>query len=174
MKRFGAVPLALVLMATAVAPAMAADSRPDQVVDRFFDAYRRGAVEEMLALYAPGALFEDVNQRHRIEGTEQLREFLARIVRMHTTIGLSETRRATTGNTVVVQYAYTGTLSGAALRAITGKETCRDTEFTLPVTSWYEIEDGRIARQTDFIDLATLREIQARASGATPEVAEGS
>ncbi len=174
MKRFGAVTLALVLTAAAVAPALAAKSREDRVIDRFFDAYRRGAVEEMLTLYAPDAVFEDLNQRHRLEGTDQLREFLGQIVKMHTTIGLVETRRATMGNTVVVQYEYTGTLSGAALRAVTGKETCQDTEFSLPVTSWYEIEDGRIARQTDFIDLVTLREIQARASGATPDVAQGS
>jgi len=174
MKRFGTLSLILALVAVALAPALAGDSGADRVIDRFFDAYRRGSVDEMLAIYAPDAVFEDLNQRHRAEGTEQLRQFLGQVIQMHTTIGLEETRRSTTGNTVVVQYAYTGTLSGAALRAITGKETCRDTEFTLPVTSWYEIEDGRIARQTDFIDLATLREIQARASGATPDVAQGS
>lgn len=172
MKRFGALTLTLVMLATYAA--LAAGSPPDQVVDRFFDAYRRGAVEEMVALYAPDAVFEDVNQRHRIEGTESLREFLRSIVQMHSAIGLTESRRVTNGNVVVVQYAYTGTLSGAALRARTAKETCRDTEFTLPVTSWYEIEQGRIARQTDFIDLATLGEIRARASGASAEAAQGS
>lgn len=174
MQRINAATLILMLTAAAIAPALAGISGANRVIDRFFDAYRRGSVDDMLAIYAPDAVFEDLNQRHRVEGAEQLRQFLDQIVQMHSTIGLEETRRATTGNLVVVQYAYTGTLSGAALRALTGKETCRDTEFRLPVTSWYEIEEGRIARQTDFIDLATLREIQARASGASPDMAQGS
>lgn len=39
---------------------------------RWGAAYRSGSVEEKLGLYAASATFEDVNQRHRVTGTEQL------------------------------------------------------------------------------------------------------
>ena len=64
------------------------------------------------------------------------------------------------GNVVVVEYDYAGFLNGAVLGQAVGKEGCPDLEYTLPATSWYEVEDGHIVRQRDFIDMATLLELR--------------
>ncbi len=142
---------------------------PGAVVDRFFDAYRSRDVDGMLALYAPDAVFLDVAQRHRFEGREKLAVFLRRLMDLHISTDVGIRRRLASGGLVVVEYAYTGMLSGEALHAQTGKQSCRDTEYSVPVTSWFEVKNGQIVRQTDFIDLATLAEVRQRASGETPD-----
>ena len=156
--------LALTLLASLSA---AAANNPGILVDRLFVSYSSGDVDGMLAVYADDALFEDIAQRHRVQGSEALRDFLAGIFQIHQSMGIDEKRRVVKGNVVTVEYAYTGVLSGAALSQVTGKEDCQDTEYVIPVTSWYEVQDGRVARQTDFIDLASLAEVRERASGAT-------
>ena len=161
-QRFLTLTLALMLLGSL--PALAA-SNPGSVVDRFFTSYRAGDVEGMLTVYADDALFEDIAQRHRYQGTEELRTFLTQTAGVHKEMDLRENRRVVKGNVVAVDYVYTGTLSGAALSQLTGKEGCQDTDYEIPVTSWYVVRDGRIARQTDFIDLATLNEVRAQVAG---------
>lgn len=134
-------------------------------IDRFFEAYRSQEVHRMLEVYAPDAVFIDISQRHHVEGVDELREFLTRLVAVHHNMDARERRRVVGEGVAVVDYVYTGTLSGESLRELTGKETCRDTAYEIPVTSWFEVEGGRIVKQTDFIDLATLEEVRARASG---------
>jgi len=136
------------------------------IVDRFFAAYRSGSVDDLLAVYAPDAVFEDVNQRHRVVGHDELRAMLQDLVAMHQQMGIREKRRVAEDRTVVVEYEYVGTLSGAALSQATGKSGCPDLSYTLPVTSWYDIAGGRIRVQKDFIDLASLRELQKRAAAS--------
>jgi limonene-1,2-epoxide hydrolase len=114
----------------------------------------------MLDIYSADAVFEDVNQRHHFEGTDRLRALLSRIVAMHHRIDLREKRRVVHGNVVVVEYEYAGFLNGAVLGQSVGKEGCPDLEYTLPATSWYEIENSHIVRQRDFIDMATLLEVR--------------
>lgn len=129
---------------------------PGAIVDRFQAAYRAGSVPEMLAIYSPDATFEDVNQRHRFQGTDQLQVMLSGIVAMHVSLGLEEERRVVSGDTVVVEYAYKGQINGAALGASVGKEGCPDLEYSLPATSWFRVENGHIVNQRDFIDWATF------------------
>ena len=143
-----------------------------RVIDRLHDAYRSGSVEGMLDLYAADAVFEDVNQRHRVAGTEELRAMLTGIVALHEAIDLREQRRITEGDTVVVEYEYAGRLSGAALSQATGREGCPDLDYALPTTSWYKVEAGRIVHQKDFIDLATYMELQQKAAAAHAELAD--
>ncbi|MCH7780955.1 MAG: nuclear transport factor 2 family protein [Acidobacteria bacterium] len=143
-------------------PASIAGESPGAAVDRFFGAYRNASLEGMLAGYAPNAVFEDVNQRHYFEGTEQLEQMLGQLVAMHHKMDVKEKRRVVDGNTVVVEYDYVGTLNGAVLGQIVGKEGCPDLEYTLPTTSWYEVEDGKIVHQRDFVDWATFLELRER------------
>ncbi len=166
----GAVMMALAVAVMAgdgsVTTAAAARGDAGRVVDRFFEAYRSGSVEGMLALYAPDAVFEDVNQRHRFAGTEQLRAMLGGIVGLHQQIDLREARRVVSGDTVVVEYEYAGRLSGAALSLATGKQGCPDLDYALPATTWYRVKNGRIVHQKDFIDLATFIELQQKAAAS--------
>lgn len=149
-------------LAALPAPAAAAQEEPGATVTRFQEAYRQGAIEEMLAIYAPGAVFEDVSQRHRVEGTDALRAMLANLRGMHHRLGLQEKRRLVQGEVVVVEYDYVGELNGAAMSQAAGKEGCPDLEYRLPATSWFEVRDGRITRQRDFIDFATFLELRER------------
>ena len=165
--------LMMLLLANAPLTGAPAASAGD-VVDRFFDAYRAGDVEAMIGLYTPDAVFEDVNQRHRFEGADQLRAFLTQLVMIHAEIGLSERRRAVMGSQVVVEYEYTGLLDGEKLRAVSGDPACRTTRYALPVTTWFEVKNGRIVGQKDFIDLATFQEIQAQVHGESAVETPGS
>lgn len=163
MKRYLATLSLLPLLAV---PALAGEADPGAAVDRYFEAYQAMDLERMVGSFTPDATFVDVAQRHRFEGEEGLRQLLGGLLALHTEMGVEIRRRVVAGNLVAVDYLYRGSLSGEALRAATGKETCRDTAYTIPVTSWFEIENGRISRQTDFIDLATLNEVRAEAAGA--------
>ena len=148
-------------LAIALSPALAsAAETPGDAVDRLFAAYRVASVEQMLASYAPDAIFEDVNQRHRFQGSEQLALLLGGLVAMHHEMGLKEKRRVVSGDMVVVEYDYVGTLNGAALGQSVGKEGCPDLGYAIPATSWYEVKDGKITRQRDFIDWATFLELR--------------
>jgi steroid delta-isomerase-like uncharacterized protein len=160
--------LALSILLLAAMPVAADPSTgdPSQVVDLFFDAYRSRNVDGMVNLYSPDAVFTDVGQRHRFEGRDQLRTFLRGLVALHHSMDVEIKRQLVSGDQVVVEYLYTGTLSGEALHQRTGNESCSDTQYAIPVTSWFDVRDGKIVRQTDFIDLATLAEVRARASGA--------
>ena len=167
MQAIGWRALGTMVLLACLATATAAAADAERTVDRLHAAYRAGSVQGMLGVYADDAVFEDVNQRHRFAGTEELTLFLTQIVSLHDVIGLREIRRIVRGDTVVVEYEYTGILNGEALSQLVGKEGCPDLEYSLPVTSWYQVRNGRITHQKDFIDLATFQELQARAASAS-------
>ena len=167
MKQVKNIVTAAVLVLLALSgPALVGGDSPGATVDRFFGAYRAASLEGMLATYARNAVFEDVNQRHHFEGTEQLGQLLGGLVAMHLTMDVKEKRRVIDGNTVVVEYDYVGTLNGHVLGQIAGKEDCPDLEYVLPATSWYEIKDGKIAHQRDFVDWATFLELREQMAAA--------
>lgn len=159
------------LLAVAASPAARAGAGPGEVVDRFQEAYRAGSVQRMLDLYAGDAVFEDVNQRHRFQGLAQLQAMLDGIVGIHQHMDLVETRRVVDGDLVVVEYAYTGQLDGAALGAAVGKEGCPDLAYELPATSWFRIQQGRIVHQKDYIDWATFLDLRQQMLAAGKDVA---
>ena len=160
MKRTGWMMAATLMAVVALAPSTWAGQGPEEAVDRLFSAYREGSVEGMLSAYATNATFEDINQRHHFTGTEHLRAMLTAIVGMHLQMDLEEERRVVDGDMVVVEYEYRGQLNGAALGASVGKHGCPDLEYALPATSWYEVKDGKIINQKDFIDWATFLELR--------------
>lgn len=154
----------IVTFVPAVAAAKSAD--PAAVVERFFAAYRAADVNRMLETYAPDAVFVDVSQRKQIEGREQLRAFLAGLTAVHHRMDIAVKQRVAKGDRVVVEHAYEGMLSGEGLHATSGRDGCRDTVYSIPTTSWFEVKDGRIVRQTDYVDLETLKEVKQRAMGS--------
>lgn len=148
------------MAALTFAPLTVAGQEPGQAVDRLYDAYRNGSVDAMLSAYSEDATFEDVNQRHRFTGAEELKAMLTAIVGMHIRMELEEGRRVVDGDLVVVEYVYSGQLNGAALGASVGKEGCPDLEYVLSATSWYTVKNGKIVHQKDFIDWATLLDLR--------------
>lgn len=162
-RRITVAVLTSVIALSALFPVQA--ESPAAVVESFLKAYADRDLDKMIQIYSPEAVFVDVAQRHEVKGQEELRAYLGQVLGVHSEAGVEIHRRVSSGNLVAVDFAYTGTLSGAALRQLTGKDTCQDVTYKLPVTSWFEIADGRIVRQTDFVDMATLQEVKAKASG---------
>ena len=144
-----------------------ADDSPESTVDRYFQAYSDMDVEGMLDVYAPDAVFSDILQRHRVEGSEALRTLLSGLVAVHSKMSVRIQRKIASGNRVAVEFVYAGRLSGEALRQLTGKTQCRDVDYEIPATSWFRIDNGHIVEQTDFIDVTTLAEVKAKAAGAS-------
>ena len=100
MRRTKCTILALVITAMVFSPAAMAGENSGKVVDRLFDAYKKGSADEMLAVYSADATFEDINQRHRFTGTEQLQAMLRGIVGFHLQMNLEEKRRLVNGKTL--------------------------------------------------------------------------
>ena len=174
MRRTGWMMVATLMAAVTFTPLTVAGQGPDQVVDRLYDAYRSRSVDGMLSAYAEDATFEDINQRHHFSGTDQLKAMLTAIVGMHIRMELREERRVVDGDVVVVEYVYGGQLNGAALAASVGKEGCPDLEYSLPATSWYEVKNGKIVHQKDFIDWATFLDLrQQLLEAGTPGTDDG-
>ena len=83
---------ALVLLPTALFAGDSADA-----VESFHDAYRSGDAAAMLAAYTEDAVFEDVNQRHRFAGAEQLRAFLGSLAHLHQEMDIVVDRSSRSG-----------------------------------------------------------------------------
>ena len=147
--------LALVLLLGLVGVSTASDE-PGLAVDKFQDAYRAADLPALLEIYADQAVFEDVNQRHHFEGTDQLQEFLGRLVGAHLHMDIEEKRRIVTGNTAVVEIDYVGTLDCSVLGL-----PDESLPYRMPAVQIFEVEAGRIVRQTDYIDYRTFTELQA-------------
>lgn len=176
MSKIGSIVVGLLMTAMASTSGAVAGGNPGKAVDSLQDAYRNGSAEGMLEIYTADAVFEDINQRHRFAGTEQLQAMLGGLVGVHLRMDLVETRRAVDGDTVVVEYEYRGQLNGAAMGAAVGKEGCPDLEYVLPTTSWYKVRGGKIVHQKDFIDWATFLDLrqQMMAGGSEVRPADGS
>lgn len=152
----GAVVLLFALASTAAA------AGPANVVDDFLSAYRAGDVERMAAIYAEDVRFTDVSQRHEVSGRSAMRESLGNLSAIHKRMDVEVKRRAVSGGLVTVEVVYSGTLDSAAL----GQP--EDLEYSLPAVLLFEVEDGHIRSQTDYLDFRTFSEsfagLQAPAS----------
>lgn len=127
---------------------------PEQVVSDFLSAYRAADVEKMIDIYAPGVRFTDVNQRHELNGRAAMRESLGRLAAIHKSMDVEIKRQAVTGDLVTVEVVYSGTLDCAAL----GQPDREDLEYSLPAVLLFEVADGHIASQTDYLDYRTFTE----------------
>lgn len=142
---------ALLICLTATAAAAAG---PAQVIDDFLAAYRAGDVDKMTAIYAEDVRFVDVSQRHELTGREAMRDSLGNLRTIHKEMGVEVKRRAVSGSLVTVEVVYTGTLDSDAL----GQPEEEDLVYSLPAVLLFEVENGRIASQTDYLDFRTFSE----------------
>lgn len=124
------------------------------VVEDFLGAYRAADVEKMTAIYAEDVRFVDVSQRHELTGREAMRESLGKLAAIHKEMDVEIKRRAVTGGLVTVEVVYSGTLDCAAL----GRPDHEDLEYSLPAVLLFEVADGQIQSQTDYLDFRTFTE----------------
>ncbi len=127
---------------------------PAGVVDDFLSAYRAADVEKMTAIYTPDVRFVDVSQRHERTGRDAMRESLSQLTAIHKKMDIEVKRRAVTGDLVIVEVVYSGTLDCDAL----GRPDLEDVEYSLPAVLLFEVLDGHISSQTDYLDFRTFTE----------------
>ena len=151
---FLALDVALIL--AVVGFVQARTDSPNQVVDRYLSVYSEADMDGLLRLYSPEATFIDVSQRHEVSGTENLRAQFDDLAHKHQSMKVVEKRRAAKGNLVTIEVVYSGVLDCAALGLPVGEVV----EYEIPAVLLFEIEDGRIQHQTDYLDFRTIAELQ--------------
>ena len=143
---------ATTIVGAAEAPGRAAD--PSAVIDRYLDAYAAADTTSLGALYAEDTVFVDVSQRHEVEGREAMTAQLQQLFAIHKSVGVEEVRRAADGSLITIEVVYTGTLDCAAM----GRPDHPDVTYRLPAVLLFDVEGGRIQKQTDYLDFRTFTE----------------
>ncbi|MEM9597212.1 MAG: nuclear transport factor 2 family protein [Acidobacteriota bacterium] len=133
------------------------------VIDAYYEAYRSGEPAKVAEVYADDIVFVDVSQRHEVKGKEAMHASMVTLAAMHEAMGVEEKRRAVRGDLVIVEVIYTGTLDAAAL----GRSGGDGLTYSLPAVLLFEVENGRIHHQTDYLDFRTLSELMALAPTPT-------
>lgn len=124
----------------------------------YYAAYRSGSAEELASFYAEDVVFDDVSQRHHVEGKAAFTESLAHLKNIHIEMSVEEKRRVASGGTVSIEILYKGTLDCAKL----GRPDHENLTYALPAVLLFEISQGKIRKQTDYIDFRTFTETFAK------------
>ena len=148
-----AVVLGIILVVDVCWYAMAGETtNPDQVISRWTEAYNAKDAETLTRLYNKNAVFIDVSRKHEARGIEQVSAMLAQLCQLHTAMKVTEKKRIVAGNKAVLEVEYSGTLPAA----VVGKtEDCR---YNLSAVLLFDLENGKIVKQTDYLDYAAYLE----------------
>lgn len=120
------------------------------LIRAYYDAFNRRDREAMLALMSDDVV-HDLNQGLRETGREAFRQFLARMDRCY-----EETLRDVTvmasgdGHRAAAEYV----VHGAYLSTDEGLPEANGQRYVLPGGAFFEVRDGRIARVTNYYNLA--------------------
>ena len=79
---------------------------------------------------------------------------LTRLTSIHVDMQIEEKRRVVSGDRVVLEIDYKGTLDCAKL----GRPDHENVSYSLPAVIVLEMKNGRIQEQTDYIDFRTFTE----------------
>ena len=146
-----------VFLASLVAASSSA-SDVGQLLSAYYVTYRTGTAVELAEFYTDDVVFDDINQRHHIEGKALFAEALAGLKNIHVEMSVEEKRRIVSGDTVVVEILYKGTLDCAKL----GRPDHENLSYELPAVLLFEVSNGKIRKQTDYIDYRTFTETFAK------------
>jgi steroid delta-isomerase-like uncharacterized protein len=120
------------------------------LISRYYAAFNAGDWEGMLALLTDDVA-HDVNQGGREMGRETFRAFLGRMNRCYrerltdiVVMATDDGRRASAEFTVLGEY----------LAADEGLPPARRQKYRLPAGAFFDIRDGKIARVTNYYNLA--------------------
>lgn len=133
----------------------------DRFLSAYYEVYRSGTAEELAAFYADDVVFHDVSQRHHVEGKAAFTESLAGLKNIHLEMSVEEKRRVVSGDTVAVEILYKGTLDCAKL----GRPDHENLVYSLPAVLLFEVSEGKIRKQTDYIDFRTFSETFGKLQG---------
>jgi len=111
----------------------------DRLLSAYYEAYRTGTAEELAGFYTDDVVFDDVSQRHHVEGKAPFTEALAGLKNIHVEMNIEEKRRMVSGESVVVEIFYKGTLDCAKL----GRPDHENLSYALPAVLLLEVSNGR-------------------------------
>jgi steroid delta-isomerase-like uncharacterized protein len=143
-----------ILAASLAAPSSPAADDVERFLSAYYAAYRSGTAEELASFYSDDVVFDDISQRHHVEGKTAFAESLAGLKNIHVEMSVEEKRRVVTGTTVAVEILYKGTLDCAKL----GRPDHENVTYALPAVLLLEFANGKIQKQTDYIDFRTFTE----------------
>jgi steroid delta-isomerase-like uncharacterized protein len=146
----------LLLACSIAAPSLALDQEDAEVarvLDAYIEAYTGAEALTLAALYTDDARFEDVTQADKLQGRIAMEQAWSAIFHAHVEPPRLEIiRRIAVAGQGVLEVIYAGTVDGAVVGA---PGQTRDYRFSAVLL--FEIADGKIARQTDYIDIDRYR-----------------
>ncbi|HWL81421.1 MAG TPA: nuclear transport factor 2 family protein [Roseomonas sp.] len=125
-------------------------SATETLIRSYYDAFNAGDVEAMLALLSEDVA-HDINQGGREIGIPAFRAFMARMnthyrEQLRDIVVLTEPA----GQRAAAEF----TVHGTYLATDEGLPEARGQTYTLPAGAFFEVRDGRIARVSNFYNLA--------------------
>lgn len=127
-----------------------ASDRAIELVLRYYAAFNRGEVDTMLGLLANDVI-HDPNQGRREVGIEAFRVFLQRMDACYREqIGDIVVTATQDGSRAAAEYL----VQGEYLKDDYGMPPARSQRYTLAGGAFFELRDGRIARVTNYYNLA--------------------
>lgn len=124
-----------------------------QVLDRFAAAMDAQDVQALQSLYSPQVDFADINLRTHFTNSQTLLEHFGQFWRAHEAFSFKVLDSVLQDGQAALKVEWTGTIVGALFP----DEKPRD--YTIGGVMLLEIEDGKITRQRDYIDLRTYIEL---------------
>lgn len=119
------------------------------LIHRYYDAFGRGAWEEMLAMLTDDVA-HDLNQGGREVGRDAFRAFLGRMDRSYSErLEDVVVLASADGGRAAAEYVVHGTYRADDA----GLPPARGQRYVLPGGAFFAIRDGRIARVTNYYDL---------------------
>ena len=119
------------------------------VIQSYYDAFNRGDVAAFLDLVADDVV-HDINQGEREIGKDAFRAFVNRMNRCYretlTDIVIFESRDGTRGAAEFV-------VNGRYLATDDGMPEATGQDYVLPAGAFFEVQDGKVARITNYYNL---------------------
>ncbi len=129
------------------------------LIQAYYDAFNRGDAEGMLALLTDDVA-HDINQSEREVGVDAFRAFMARMngayrERLENIVVMATPDGARAAAEFVVHGTY--------LAADEGLPPAHGQTYVLQAGAFFDVRDGRIARVTNFYNLADwLKQVESR------------
>jgi steroid delta-isomerase-like uncharacterized protein len=140
--------LALVtLLAGCRGPHIDASRTPEAIVRAYIDAWNRGDSSALDTLLATAVVHEDVAQRVRAEGVDQVKAFMAKSRQFMPDLHLEVTSVFTDGSNVAAEWRLTATIAGGSRSGSISNARIQNRGASIAV-----IEAGRIRSFTDYYD----------------------
>jgi steroid delta-isomerase-like uncharacterized protein len=146
-KRLLTLLAALLLVPAIAAPQKTSGAKESAVAEQWIAAWNSHDPDKMLPLFTDDAVYEDVTFGEVSHGKTELRKFAAEEYEGVPDLALKLDHADIQGNHGTIEWTFTGTDKGVYK---TGKK------FSVRGVSVIDLRDGKISRNVDFYDSATI------------------